>query len=1420
MVNLSEQQRSTEDQVGWRRPKLDELDLHFLYTLSVLGEFVQGHDASDVLRELVQNEFDAQGTRLEIAFGTDSLRVRGNGVPIDAAGWKRLTVMLGQGQVAGSDLVIKPKTNGIGSKNFGLKSLFLFGPQIFIRSAGWQTVLDYKRGTQPKPLAEPDSKRKPGIEIHVPYRIVADGNLVPFGLAEEEHAIDQLDRTLIPTLIKLVEPDSAKQLKQLVVTSERYDRRIRWTQSAKKIDCSARYVTAIQRTLRMEHGQMDENVSVRRQTISETEFQKSFELPVEFRHVTFPSYFRVSGRRRIKIGISVRTKGGKIDLGHRGQFFYPLGVPDGQSGNNIDISAPFKMDMDRSTILGGGNTWNSWLLRCAADLTMDLLAADWFGRFGSAAYLAAFPSENLEESSNEYCSTLMGRLSTDECWPTRAVAKRRKQRTVFNKANQIVIPDAKELDDFLTPIRYLDRQFAANEDIRKMSIRFGARSFTINSLIRLRCAGKEGQHLSTRLEKSEAGFYSGNLQSYWSNIERQKRFAQALDVFARKLSTPNREDVKRANTTLNAEEGLRAPDLPLWVVNDGIDCAIDLALSHQLHPDLRQYQVLPKLCKMFDTKTWIRETAEKIRLNTATQEERNALYSHVIERRGQFDQTIKAILRRSPILKNDRGSWVTPETITDARARNANDLRPVLYLPHPDFAQDAQLAKSLGFKKQVTGEDLVEYAKLVQKNPDMAESCASALWTMRRLLDSKIISQLSTVPVVRNSLGGLTCPPDTYLRTSLNETCLGPETPFVIGEHLELYEILGCRTTPRSQDILEHIQALRLSGQKPENAKVLYVTLVQALKLERKPTNTYEAEHILWADGDFHQPIEVLVGKGYRRIFRGSVPQLAAPSGYLQAARDLGAQPDPKPQHWMRLLRWFSDNWGGPDASITLPHPERETLRQVYATLPAPPDGMSTDDCFLLGKNGRLYSRTEAVEGILIIDDDPQLASELEGCQSPVAFADISKPGSLRFFTAASVQNLTAVLRLDGLHIGDEVSVSGRVNVDATLKNLQSDEFGSAFSRLLDYNVRTGQDDVLLQPLELLAELKKRSSITFVDKLQATYTVAEHTVSVNREIVLENERFVLIKALSNLELRDRLSNALAGLVTEAPVVRRSLADSIFRLLAAGGSTNDMKRYLNGRGISWEWNTDTELEQWEDQSMEIEANQGEDDVNDYVRRMLDESLVRPPSQEVIESNQRAVASISTTNHIQNTTTTAPPTKLRVLPSIEEVTPQRIPREDTLHIRQPRQPRTSGSSFRWSPPTPEQEVWERAIGRRGEELIHREELERVQKLGYPASRVKWVSDQNPGADHDILSVDCDGQDLVIEVKSTSGKDGRFQWSKNEFDLARALRERYVLYRVYEADSSTPSVKSFRDPVGLLLQNALHLDVNSLSAEVESV
>ena len=128
----------------------DSEGLDFRFRTSVLTEFALSHTPADVLRELVQNEYDADGTELTIEFGHKNLVVRGNGKTIDNAGWKRLSVMLGHGLVAGASDRIEPKANGIGSKNFGLRSLFLFGDRVHVISGGRRTILNRTAGALPR----------------------------------------------------------------------------------------------------------------------------------------------------------------------------------------------------------------------------------------------------------------------------------------------------------------------------------------------------------------------------------------------------------------------------------------------------------------------------------------------------------------------------------------------------------------------------------------------------------------------------------------------------------------------------------------------------------------------------------------------------------------------------------------------------------------------------------------------------------------------------------------------------------------------------------------------------------------------------------------------------------------------------------------------------------------------------------------------------------------------------------------------------------------------------------------------------------------------------------------------------------------------------------------------------------------------
>src|SRR3546814_4686 len=144
----------------------------------------------------------------------------------------------------------------------------------------------------------------------------------------------------------------------------------------------------------------------------------------------------------------------------------------------------------------------------------------------------------------------------------------------------------------------------------------------------------------------------------------------------------------------------------------------------------------------------------------------------------------------------------------------------------------------------------------------------------------------------------------------------------------------------------------------------------------------------------------------------------------------------------------------------------------------------------------------------------------------------------------------------------------------------------------------------------------------------------------------------------------------------------------------------------------------------------------------------------------------------------------------------------------------------SGYGFTPRTAAEIERDREIGHRGEALVFRQEIERVRALGYenPNEHVIWVSQANPGADHDIRSVDQDGGPIWIEVKSTTGTDGRFDWSIAEFE--KALREgpRYQLWRVYDAAGETPVAKCFGNPAALIRTPAIRLEISSLRAFVD--
>ena len=100
--------------------------------------------------------------------------------------------------------------------------------------------------------------------------------------------------------------------------------------------------------------------------------------------------------------------------------------------------------------------------------------------------------------------------------------------------------------------------------------------------------------------------------------------------------------------------------------------------------------------------------------------------------------------------------------------------------------------------------------------------------------------------------------------------------------------------------------------------------------------------------------------------------------------------------------------------------------------------------------------------------------------------------------------------------------------------------------------------------------------------------------------------------------------------------------------------------------------------------------------------------------------------------------------------------------------------------------ERDARNRALGRAGEERVLAHERATLLDVGLRdlAERIRWVSDlDGDGAGYDIQSFDPDGNDRLIEVKTTNGWDRTpFHISRNELTVAEERRDHWRLVRVW--------------------------------------
>ena len=510
---------------------------------SQIDEFVLAHSAADILRELVQNEFDAGGSEIGIRFNETMLEVTGAGRDIPPKGWGRLSVLIGTGEVLGdsSGEIITPKENSIGSKNLGMRSLFRFGDQIHVRSAGSMATLDlrtFTAGRQP----DPATKGRKGILIQVPYRSIALRKFEPFASAREASDLAEIERVVFPTLVKLALTGRSSGVRALTVDLERLGRRLEWQQFAKAERSRIPGVAMVRRTGRLKTR--GTNGTRSRQGHEELEFARSVEIPAEHAGLNFPAYYR-SGSM-VGIAVSISLKAGRPISDRSGFCYYPLQAGQARTGCAVGVSAPFQLDAERTRLID--SAWNSWLSGQAADLVADLLAADWFGRFGRAAYDLVLRQGQEHEM---FADLILTRLKERACWPNAAGE--------WSVVKSLVAPAHLALNGHLERKHYLHPDLAADPQIAELAVGCGAKWFTIDLLVRLRCAGEKLVGLQTKVGNA-ADYHYTSYASRAADPETEHQSAGALTVLGKKLSSPNRRDLRDSPSTLTAAGRLGAAE--------------------------------------------------------------------------------------------------------------------------------------------------------------------------------------------------------------------------------------------------------------------------------------------------------------------------------------------------------------------------------------------------------------------------------------------------------------------------------------------------------------------------------------------------------------------------------------------------------------------------------------------------------------------------------------------------------------------------------------------------------------------------------------------------------------------------------------------------------------------------------------------
>jgi hypothetical protein len=1159
----------------------------------------------------------------------------------------------------------------------------------------------------------------------------------------------------------------------------------------KTVGCAVARVTAQQRKGRL--TRRDPAGKETAQTHEELEFSRYVDIPAAFQELDFPGYYRHAGR--VKVAVSLPLRAGKLQAGRSGRFYYPLEASQSRTGCAVSVSGPFQLNGDRSLLNETG--WNDWLTAQAADLAVELVGADWFGRFGAAGY-EALAQVGAEGEPSSFQALVAERLKTSTCWAS-AVPRQ------LAVAKELVAPAEAALAGHLSDVRHLHPDLAASPSAVKLAVASGIRRFTVNSLVRLRCAGQDHSKLATKIGDGEANYYFSGWTDEMRRPAVQARTAGALTQLLKRISPLHRRDLGDTLSTLSAT-GELAPAKALVLVPPGMWDGCPVPLEGRLHPDLVPHRAVSRDCRPFDLRVWVNEAAGRAAAGTSPESERGALYRYLIAPDTKLSSSTLALVRRSPVLKAADGTWAKAEDLLWPAPRDQALAARAIPPPANDL-RTKPLLQRFRIRQELRGADLVAIAEGIAGEPDACLAFEALLRRRPTLLTPRVVESLREVEILRSRAGALAAPSALYLPTTINLACLDDPADLVAGEDVTLYRQLGCPSVPSSAILLRVLATRRALSEPPPQAGQFYPALVDALRTERQQPTGLLHQRMLWVDGAYVTPFRCLVSGRAPKCLMGAVPIHRSSGPVAEAYLNLGASGLPREQHWTAFFEWIDARAASAPAS-PIPKVDRIFLIDAYRRVAfRMPQDLDPAVRWMLSECGTVHSLSELADGRFLENDYPELAEALATAGVPVAFAS-DDDAARTLFRTFGLKPLSHVCGEARVTVGASAPAPSWFHADRVLAMLHGEDLAEALPELAFAHQKQAPDFMPARAGEIRRRLAGIHRFRFVEWVSRSYAYTKR-VNVAAESALLGEELALRPPPRAWAFEHMLATELAQLAgaRKLPDVR-SLVTAILPLLRAESPAERLD-YLRRLGI--------QPRRWTAPETDEDAGR-EADLQDLGR-----TLVR----DLVGTVQ--IQAPSAAPAIPAPTTPAPPTAPKPAPA-----PLQLPPLDAVNLKVSAQEgvapvpsaptpggESSGRSTTWTPRTAQEMLRDAEIGRRGEEMVYRAELERVRATGHakPEEAVVWTAQTDAGADHDIRSVGEDGKPIWIEVKSTMGTDGRFDWARREFE--KALREgpRYHLWRVYSAASDKPEAKVFVDPVALIRSSVLRLEIGDLRAFVEA-